>query len=120
MSSRLEINRSGGRIFFRRNPFSNEPTRASGSTKTTVEINFRRICLIFRFTTVPFFFLFVFEQNDLSLSREISSREGFLRRFTAEIVSPEERTVRGNGNYLLRKERSKFEYENGRSRFSRW
>lgn len=56
MSSRLEINRSGGRIFFRRNPFSNEPTRASWSTKTIVEINFRRICLIFRFTTVPFFF----------------------------------------------------------------
>lgn len=54
--------------------------------------------------------------SDLSLSREISSREDFYGDLLQRSAL-EERTVRGNGNYLLREERSKFEYENRRSRW---
>lgn len=44
--------------------------------------------------------------SDLSLSREISSREDFYGDLLQRSAL-EERTVRGNGNYLLREERSK-------------
>lgn len=97
-----------GKNFFRRNPFrikENKLINCVVGEEHGSKINSRRICLIFWFTLL-FFFIRTFMNSDLSLSREISSREDFYGDLLQRSAL-EERTVRGNGNYLLREERSK-------------